>query len=104
MTPSPTRSSPEDNRVLADEVRCLAEEVRGLRGDFRVMNAQLLGSPDGDDSSHGRVPRIEVALQEVSSRLRLLERFRWGGQALLVLATGLASVATALYMFSHLLR
>lgn len=104
MTPPPIRVSPEDNRLLLEEVRNLADEVRGLRGDFRVLNAQLLGSPDGEDSTHGRVPRVETTLAEHTTRIQGLERIRWGGHALVVLASLLASVATAVYMFSRFLR
>jgi hypothetical protein len=81
----------------------LTNEVRGMRGDLRDTLTKLFGDATAENS-HGRVPRLEMQVDDHEKRLGTLENLKQRGAGawwlILRAAAVVAFTADLLYHFA----
>jgi hypothetical protein len=85
----------------------LTNEVRGMRGDLRDTLTKLFGDATAENS-HGRVPRLEIQVDDLEQRVGILEALRQRGAGawwmILRIAAVVAFSADLLYHIVTIVR
>jgi hypothetical protein len=70
----------------------LTNEVRGMRGDLRDTLTKLFGDATAENS-HGRVPRLELQVDDLAKRVGALEALKQRGAGAWWMILRIAAVA-----------
>jgi hypothetical protein len=85
----------------------LTNEVRGMRGDLRDTLTKLFGDATAENS-HGRVPRLEMQVDDHEKRIDTLETLKQRGAGAWWVILRIAAVVTVcadlLYHISEIVR
>lgn len=80
----------------------LTQELRDFIADFRVFRTKLMGDDKSEDDQ-GRIPRIEAAVLDLTTRLVRMESLGWMAHGIAWLIGVIAGAAGTIYYFSKLI-
>lgn len=98
LEPKPVPRLTVEEQVLV-ELGKVSSTVSEIRDSQREMRQELLGTPDKDESQHGRLPRLESDVKELKSEVKTLREGKIRTKAYIAGAAGVGGVCGAVMGF-----